>query len=282
MTDTDTDTPNLGRFGTFGLGVTPDEAKQIEALGYGAVWVGGSPPAELDWVEPILENTTTLQVATGIVNIWTAAPGPVAESFHRIDNAYPGRFLLGIGVGHPEALTEYRKPVDALNDYLDKLDEYGVPKERRVVAALGPRVLKLSAQRSAGAHPYLTTPEHTAQARELIGPSAFLAPEHKVVLTTDAEKARAIGRKALDVYLGLTNYVSNWKRLGFTDDDVRRPGSDKLVDAFVAYGTAGDVARRLTQHIDAGANHVPIQVLGRPDRLIPTLTELAGPLGLTA
>jgi len=143
-------------------------------------------------------------------------------------------------------------------------------------------VLKLSAQRSAGAHPYLTTPEHTAQARELIGPSAFLAPEHKVVLTTDAEKARAIGRKALDVYLGLTNYVSNWKRLGFTDDDVRRPGSDKLVDAFVAYGTTEDVARRLTQHIDAGANHVTIQVLGGPDRRIPTLAELAGPLGLTA
>ena len=279
MTDT---RPNLGRFGSFGRGVTPDEARQIEALGYGAVWVGGSPPAELDWVEPILEKTTTLQVATGIVNIWTAAAGPVAESFHRIDKAYPGRFLLGIGVGHPEAHTEYRKPIDALNDYLDQLDEYGVPKERRVVAALGPRVLKLSAQRSAGAHPYLTTPEHTAQARELIGPSAFLAPEHKVVLTTDAEQARAIGRKALDIYLNLTNYVSNWKRLGFTDDDVRRPGSDKLVDAFVAYGTTDDIARRVTQHLDAGADHVAIQVLGRPERLIPTLTELAGPLGLTA
>ncbi len=147
--------------------MTPEQAKEIEALGYGAVWVGGSPPAELDWVEPILEKTTTLQVATGIVNIWTADAGPVSESFHRIDKAYPGRFLLGIGVGHPEAHTEYRKPFDALNDYLDKLDEYGVPKNRRVVAALGPQVLKLSARRSAGAHPYLTTPEHTAQAREL-------------------------------------------------------------------------------------------------------------------
>ena len=279
MTDAD-HTPNLGRFGSFGRGVTPEQAKDIEALGYGAVWVGGSPPAELDWVEPILEKTTTLKVATGIVNIWTAAPGPVAESFHRIDNAYPGRFLLGIGVGHPELHNEFRKPIDPVNDYLDKLDEYGVPKNGRVVAALGPRMLKLSAQRSAGAHPYLTTPEHTAQARELIGPSAFLAPEHKVVVTTDAEKARALGRKALDIYLNLTNYVSNWKRLGFTDDDVRRPRSDTLVDAVVAYGTPSDIAKRLSEHIDAGADHVPIQVLGSQDRLIPALTEFAGPLGL--
>jgi probable F420-dependent oxidoreductase len=277
MTDTK---PNLGRFGVFGLGATPEQAKEIEALGYRALWVGGSPPAELDWVEPILEKTSTLQVATGIVNIWTAAAEPVAESFHRIDKAYPGRFLLGIGVGHPEAQAEYRNPVDALAEYLDQLDEYGVPKHRRVVAALGPRVLKLSAERSAGAHPYLTTPEHTAQARELIGASAFLAPEHKVVLTTDAEKARAVGRKALAIYLGLSNYLNNWKRLGFTDEDVARPGSDRLVDAVVAYGSADAIAARLTEHLDGGADHVPVQVLTGSDKLIPALTELAGPLGL--
>ena len=272
--------PNLGKFGSFGRGVTPQQAKEIEALGYGAVWVGGSPPAELDWVEPILEQTTTLQVATGIVNIWTAAAGPVAESFHRIEAAYPGRFLLGIGVGHPEAHQEYRKPIDALTDYLDKLDEYGVPKDRRVVAALGPKVLKLSAERSAGAHPYLTTPEHTAEARKLIGPSAFLAPEHKVVMTTDAEKARAVGRKALDVYLNLANYLNSWKRLGFTDDDVAKPGSDHLVDAVVAYGTPDAIAARLKEHVAAGADHVPVQVLTGPDKLVPALAELAEPLGL--
>jgi probable F420-dependent oxidoreductase len=280
MTSDDAGTPNLTRFGVFGRGATPDEAKEIEALGYGAIWVGGSPPAELAFVEPLLAPTTTLQVATGIVNIWTAEPGPVSESFHRIEDAFPGRFLLGIGVGHPEAHAEYRTPLDALNAYLDKLDEYGVPKNRRVLAALGPRVLKLSAERSAGAHPYLTTPEHTAQARELMGPSAFLAPEHKVVLTTDAAKARALGRKAVDVYLNLTNYVNNWKRLGLTDDDLGHPPSDKLVDAVVAYGTAEEIANRLTQHLDAGADHVPVQVLGSKDRLIPTLAELAGPLGL--
>jgi probable F420-dependent oxidoreductase len=272
--------PDLGRFGSFGMGVTPEQAKDIEALGYGAVWVGGSPPAELDWVEPILEKTTTLQVATGIVNIWTADVGPVSESFHRIEKAYPGRFLLGIGVGHPEAHQAYRKPFDALNDYLDKLDEYGVPKNRLVVAALGPQVLKLSARRSAGAHPYLTTPEHTAQARELIGPDAFLAPEHKVVLTTDADKARAVGRKALNIYLGLTNYLNNFKRLGFTDEDLAKPGSDRFVDAVVAYGSTDSIAERLKQHLDAGADHVPVQVLTSPDKVVPALAELAGPLGL--
>jgi probable F420-dependent oxidoreductase len=273
--------PQLGRFGSFGRGVPPEVAAQIEALGYGAVWVGGSPPAELDWVEPVLAATTTLQVATGIVNIWTAAPGPVSESFHRIEAAHPGRFVLGIGVGHPEAHQQYRKPLDALVEYLDKLDEYGVPQGRRVVAALGPKVLELSARRSAGAHPYLTTPEHTARAREILGPEALLAPEHKVVLTTSAADAREVGRKALQVYLGLANYVNNWKRLGFTDEDVATPGSDRLVDAVVAYGTPEEIAGRLVEHLEAGADHVPVQVLTGPDKLIGALTELAGPLGLT-
>lgn len=273
--------PNLGRFGSFGRGVTPQQAKEIESLGYGAVWVGGSPPAELAWVESVLEATTTLQVATGIVNIWSAPAKSVAESFHRIDQAHPGRFLLGIGVGHPEATSEYRKPYDALVAYLDELDDFLVPANRRVVAALGPRVLKLSAQRGAGAHPYLTTPEHTAQARELVGPSAFLAPEHKVVLTTDAGQARAVGRKALDVYFNLANYRNNWKRLGFSDDDITRPGSDRFVDAVVAYGTPDAIAARLREHLEAGADHVPVQVLSTDDNLVSALAELAGPLGLT-
>ncbi|MGX9674331.1 LLM class F420-dependent oxidoreductase [Mycobacterium sp. HM-7] len=272
--------PDLGRYGVFGRGATPQQAAEIEALGYGAIWVGGSPPAELDWVEPLLGATERLKVATGIVNIWTAAAGPVAESFHRINTAYPGRFLLGIGVGHREAIAEYKKPIDALNEYLDKLDEYGVPKEHRVVAALGPQVLKLSARRSAGAHPYLTTPEHTAQARELTGPDAFLAPEHKAILTTDADQARAVGRKALEIYLNLNNYLNSWKRLGFNDSDVAKPGSDRLVDAVVAYGTVDAIAARLKQHLDAGADHVPVQVLTSPENLVPALTELAGALGL--
>lgn len=273
--------PNLGRFGSFGRGVTPQQATEIEALGYGAVWVGGSPPAALSWVEPILQATTTLCVATGIVNIWSAPAQRVAESFHRIEAAYPGRFLLGIGVGHAEMISEYRKPYNALVEYLDRLDDYGVPANRRVVAALGPRVLGLSARRSAGAHPYLTTPEHTARARELIGPSAFLAPEHKVVLTTDSARARTVGRQALDMYFNLANYRNNWKRLGFTDDEVSRLGSDRLVDAVVAYGTPDAIAARLNEHLLAGADHVPIQVLTEDDNLVSALTELAKPLRLT-
>jgi probable F420-dependent oxidoreductase len=286
--------PNLGTFGAFGhysmwQQLTPEQLNEIEALGYGAIWAGGSPPAELSWVEPILEATSTLKLATGIVNIWTAEPGPTAESFHRIEKAFPGRFLLGIGVGHPEAHQEYRKPIEALTDYLDKLDENGVPKDRRVVAALGPKVLKLSAERSAGAHPYLTTPEHTAEARRLLGADALIAPEHKAVLTTDAEKARAVGRKALEIYLNLANYLNNWKRLGFTDDDFAdarsktgeaKPGSNRLVDAVVAYGTPDQIAARLKEHLAAGADHVAVQVLAGPDKLVPALAELAEPLGL--
>ena len=289
-------TPNidLGRFGVFtwdpgssfldlGLAVTPEQAQEIERLGYGTLWISGAR-AELSFAEPLLESTTALKVATGIVNIWSADAKTVAESFHRINTAYAGRFVLGIGAGHPEHTEQYRKPYDALVDYLDELDEYGVPADQRVLAALGPRVLRLTAERSAGAHPYNTTPEHTAQAREIIGPNAVLLPEHKVVQSTAIDEARAIARKVMAEtynYFALANYVSNWKRMGFTDADLTRPGSDKFIDALVAYGPPDDIAKGLDAHVRAGANHVVIQVLGGPDKLLPTLTELAGPLGLS-
>jgi probable F420-dependent oxidoreductase len=234
-------------------------------------------------VDPALAQTNSLQLATGIVNIWSAPAPAVAQSFKRIENAHPGRFLLGIGVGHREHTEEYVKPYDALVNYLDELDEAVVPTSRRVLAALGPRVLKLAAERSAGAHPYLTTPQHTAKAREEVGGSVFLAPEHKIVLTTDAEEARRIGRQTVDHYLGLSNYVNSWLRLGFSENDVRKPGSDRLIDAVVAYGTPEAIVQRLNEHLEAGADHVAIQVLGgwTPETLLPVLGELAGPLGLT-
>ncbi|WP_024443766.1 MULTISPECIES: LLM class F420-dependent oxidoreductase [unclassified Mycobacterium] len=282
MSDTFALKPDLGRYAVWTFGSpTPEQAAEIERLGYGAIWVGGSPAADLAFVEPLLAATSTLQVATGIVNIWSAPAAQVAESYHRIESAYPDRFLLGIGVGHSEATAEYRSPYAALTDYLDALDDAAVPNSRRVLAALGPKVLRLAAQRSAGAHPYLTTPEHTASARELVGPSVFLAPEHKVVLSTDATAAREVGREAVGFYLRLSNYVNNWRRLGFSERDVRAPGSDRLIDAVVAHGTADEIAARLDAHLDAGADQVTIQVLGGWKNLLPTLTELAGPLGLT-
>jgi probable F420-dependent oxidoreductase len=282
MTGTVSLKPDLGRFGAWlpTRSITPELAAQIESLGFRAIWIGGSPDADLAWVDAALAGTASVQLATGIVNIWTAPAPEVAESFQRIENAHPGRFLLGIGAGHREHTEDYTKPYDALVGYLDELDAAMVPTSRRVLAALGPRVLQLSAERSAGAHPYLTTPEHTAKARELVGSSVFLAPEHKVVLTTDRDEARAIGRRYLEHYLGLSNYVNNWLRLGFTQDDVRKPGSDKLVDAMVAYGTPDAIAQRLNEHLEAGADHVGIQVLdGWPeDKLLQVLSELAGRL----
>jgi probable F420-dependent oxidoreductase len=282
MTGTVSLKPDLGRFGAWlpTRSITPELAAQIESLGYRAIWIGGSPDADLAWVDVALSGTESVQLATGIVNIWTAPAPAVAESFQRIESTHPGRFLLGIGAGHHEHTQDYAKPYDALVSYLDELDAAMVPTSRRVLAALGPRVLQLSAERSAGAHPYLTTPQHTAKARELVGSSVFLAPEHKVVLTTDRDEARAIGRRYLEHSLGLSNYVNNWLRLGFTHDDVRKPGSDKLVDAMVAYGTPDAIAQRLHEHLEAGADHVGIQVLdGWPeDKLLQVLSELAGRL----
>ncbi len=268
----------LNRYGVWKGGpVTPEQARAIEDLGYGSVWVGGVFTADLAYVEPLLAVTENLTVASGIVNIWTSPVDEIAAAFHRIEAAYPGRFLLGVGAGHPEASAEYRKPYDALIEYLDGLDAAGVPKERRVLAALGPKVLKLSADRTAGAHPYLTTPEHTRRAREIIGPGALLVPEHKVVLSTDAKSAREIGRRTVDFYLTLSNYVNNWKRLGFNDEDLTSPGSDAFIDAVVAHGTAAEIATRLNEHLDAGADQVLIQVLGDKG-LVDTLTSLADAL----
>ncbi|MGN6607231.1 MAG: TIGR03620 family F420-dependent LLM class oxidoreductase [Jatrophihabitans sp.] len=201
-----------------------------------------------------------------------AAPPPGGAPHDRIDDRVPGRFLLGIGVGHPEATSDYTRPYPALVDYLDVLDAEGVPRERRVVAALGPKVLRLSADRSLGAHPYLTTPQHTAEARALVGADVLLAPEQHITYADDLEAARS----SLAYYLPLTNYVSSWRRLGFTDADFADGGSDALVEALVATGAG--VPDRVRAHLDAGADHVCVQPLGDPEA---ELTRLAGELGLT-
>jgi probable F420-dependent oxidoreductase len=258
----------LGRYGVFGhtTVLTTARARVVESLGYGTIWQGGSPPADLRHAEALLDATSTLKVATGIVNVWTADAAEVARSYHRIEAAHPGRFLLGIGVGHPEAIATYHSPYETLVEYLDVLDAEGVPAERRILAALGPRVLRLAAARTAGAHPYLVTPEHTRRARAILGSGPVLAPEQKVVLDTDPARARAIGRPRVQrPYLGLVNYTSNLRRLGWSDDDLRDGGSDALIDALVAHGSAAQVAARLHEHLDAGADHVCLQLLTGPD-----------------
>lgn len=253
----------LGRYGVWRhySGFTPDNARELEELGYGTLWLGGSPAADLPVVESLLAATESITVATSIVNVWSAPAQQTAESFHRIDQRFPGRFLLGIGAGHPEINSSFRTPYEALVTYFDELDAAGVPKERRALAALGPRVLKLAAQRSLGALPYLVTPEHTAAAREILGPGALLATEHKVVLDADPERARATARPRVSFYLDLQNYASNLRRLGFTDADLAQPGSDRLYDELVAHGDAEAIAGQLSAHLRAGADHVVLQAL---------------------
>lgn len=237
-------------------------ATEVERLGYGAIWIGGSPPGDLELAEQLLDATSEIAVATGIVNIWRDDAATVAESYHRIAGKYPDRFLLGVGVGHPESTAAYTRPYAALTGYLDALDEAGVPVEGRALAALGPKVLGLAAERTAGAHPYLTTPTHTREAREVLGSGPLLAPEHKVVLEPDAERARAIARPTVSRYLGLRNYAQNLQRIGYTEADLADGGSDRLIDDLALHGDPGTVARGITAHLDAGADHVCVQLLG--------------------
>jgi probable F420-dependent oxidoreductase len=266
----------LGRIGIWrhATGLTPELAGEVEALGYGAIWIGSSPDGNLRLAEQLLDGTDHIAVATGIVNVWKDDAATVGASYHRIAARHPGRFLLGLGIGHPEATQEYRQPYATLVSYLDELDDLGVPAEARVLAALGPKVLALAAQRTAGAHPYLVTPEHTREARQVLGAGPLLAPEQKVVLETDPERARAIGRPRVEKpYLGLSNYLASLRRLGWTDADLADGGSDALIDALVLHGDAEAIGRGITAHLDAGADHVAIQVLG-PDPL-PALRALA-------
>ncbi|WP_344863686.1 LLM class F420-dependent oxidoreductase [Amycolatopsis ultiminotia] len=254
----------LGSIGIFrGATQTNGEfAAEVEKLGYGALWLGGSPGGDLAIVEELLDATERLAIATGIVNIWADLPESIARAFHRINEKHPNRFLLGIGAGHPEATQEYKKPYGALVEYLDALDAAGVPKDSLALAALGPRVVKLAGDRTAGAHPYLVTPEHTRSAREILGEGPLLAPEQKVVLDTDADRARTTGRGGASFYFQLSNYTANLRKLGFTDEDFADGGSDRVIDALALHGDAKTVAAGVRAHLEAGADHVAVQALG--------------------
>ncbi|WP_462188724.1 MULTISPECIES: LLM class F420-dependent oxidoreductase [unclassified Frankia] len=247
-------------------------AAEVEALGVPAVWIGAAS-GDLELAAAILDNTDRLVVGTSILNVWTEPADVVADHYAMLAKAHPDRILLGLGAGHKEPVEKttgrrYERPVDVLVDYLDTLDELGVPRADRALAALGPRMLGIAAQRTAGALPYLTTPEHTRRARELLGPDALLAPEQMVILDTDPAQARAVAHDTLAFYLKLPNYVNNLRRLGFTEDDLTGAGSQRLVEAVVAWGDVDSVLARVAEHHEAGADHVAIQVLtSTPTRL---------------
>jgi probable F420-dependent oxidoreductase len=274
----------LGKFGIWRSAslVTPELAAGIEQLGYGALWLGSSPDGDLVQAEDLLAATTTLVLATSIVNMWKDPAAKVAMSFARVAGRYPDRFLLGVGAGHREATQQYARPYETLARYVDVLRADGVPRDGVVLAALGPKVLRLAAERTAGAIPYLVTPEHTRQARAILGPGPLLAPEHKVVLDAGAQRARALGRTRVRTpYLGLVNYTSNLRRLGWSGDDLADGGSDALIDALVAHGSPAQVAAQLARHLEAGADHVCIQLITEPGAdPLPGYRDLAGALQL--
>ncbi|WP_308214126.1 LLM class F420-dependent oxidoreductase [Mycolicibacterium conceptionense] len=267
---------NLGEFGVWqpGYATTPQMAKRIEDLGYATLWLGGPEP-DLSGIDDLLAATDQLVVASSIYNIYRGDPERLAAAYRRIQRSYPDRLLLGLGVGHPEQVGDYRTPMAALNGFLDVLDEHGLPREKRALAALGPKMLALAAERSAGSVPYLVTPEHTRRARAALGSQGLLAPEQKVVLDSDPERARSLARPRIKhPYLGLVNYTNNLRRLGFTDEDLAGDGSDRLIDQLAVHGDAATVARGLREHLVAGANHVQIQVVGERSAPHPQMSDV--------
>ncbi len=243
---------------------TTDVAAELEALGYGTLWSSGRfDPGLSPHFERLLASTDHVVVASGIVSIWAGAPEDVGPGVARLEEQFPGRFLLGIGTSHSVAVADYSRPYSKMVAYLDALDALPetVPPERRVLAALGPRMLELAAARSAGAHPYFVPVEHTARARDILGPGPLLAPEVAVVLETDPVRARALARGYASTYLGLPNYTQNLRTFGFGDEDIDGGGSDRLIDAVIPWGNAETLAAAVRSHHDAGADHVCIQVV---------------------
>jgi probable F420-dependent oxidoreductase len=275
------------RLGTVGVwrgvkAVDPAMAKTIEQLGYGTIWQGGSPASDLRPAEALLDGTESIIIATGIVNIWTSDAAELADSYHRTQVTHPERLLLGIGSGHREDIAGRTRPVEAMSRYLDVLDERGVPAEDRVLSALGPRMLALAAERSAGTHPYLTVPAQTRQARTALGSEALVAPEQTVVLDANPASGRRTARAFLTHYLTLVNYTSNMQRAGFTVQDLADGGSDTLIDRIVAHGDASVLGAAVRAHLHAGADHVCVQVQPADSDVIPALRAIATDLRLPA
>jgi probable F420-dependent oxidoreductase len=258
-----------------------EAAAELEELGYGAIWFGEALGREaLTNAGLLLSATRRITVATGIANIYARDPVTMAAGQKTLSEAYPGRFVLGLGVSHVPLVEQlrghrYEKPLATMRAYLDAMDRApyrsAVPSSKpvRMLAALGPKMLELAATRTDGAHPYNVNPEHTAQARQILGPESCLCPEQAVLLEGDPAKARMIGRTFLSFYLTLPNYANNFLRLGFQDADLQNGGSDRLIDSIIGWGDLDAVCRRIRAHHAAGADHVCIQVLTEDPRALP-------------
>jgi len=271
---------DLGRIGiwTFVLDLQPiararELAAELEELGYGAIWVPDAVGRDpIIHAALLLGGTQRITAATGIAQIYGRDAMTMTGGWKTVSDAFPGRFVLGLGVSHQPMVEglrgqTYGPPLTAMREYLDRMDTAmyvaAEPAEppRRVLAALGPKMLALAAERTDGAHPYNVPPEHTARAREILGSEKLLAPEQAVVLETDPVEARRIARAHIAIYLDLPNYMNNLRRFGIADDDIAEGGSDRLVDTVVAWGDADAIRARVQQHLDAGADHVAVQVL---------------------
>jgi probable F420-dependent oxidoreductase len=275
----------LGSIGLLGADAERAAAQALEAAGYGALWFGESKANKeaLSHAAMLLDGTERITVATGIASIWLRSATSAANGAAALAEAHPGRFVLGLGVSHAPAVTsiglDYDKPLTRMREYLDDMDATAytaaAPSEPapRVLAALAPKMLELARDRAQGAHPYLVTPEHTRFARSVLGEGPLLAPEQGFVLERDAARARSAAHRHIELYLTLPNYRNNWLRHGFDEADLADGGSDRLVDALVAWGDEEAVRARVDEHIGAGADHVVLQALG--DEPVGQLTRLA-------
>jgi probable F420-dependent oxidoreductase len=277
---------DLTKFGVFiGPRLVPDDvlgdaASLAEQLGYGALWRGGSPdPSRLT---PALAATERLTVASGIVNVWSTPPEVAAAEFAQLRERFGDRVLLGVGIGHREATAEYQRPLTVMREYLDGLDAAPQPvaREHRCIAALGPKMLDLAAERTLGTHPYFVPASHTRAARERLGSGPLIAVSVACVLDDDSERGRATARGYAELYLTLSNYTNNLLRHGFTEADIADGGSDRLIDEIVPHGDAARIAEAAREHLDAGADHVCLQVVGHTGVPRQQWTDLAEAAGL--
>jgi probable F420-dependent oxidoreductase len=275
---------NIGKLGVwtsyrpFGVDRAKEAAKLVEQLGYGAFWLGGSP--KVADVRPILEATTTLVAATGILNVWNNEPGETAAADAALRADFPGRFMLGVGIGHPEATSDYRRPLTTMRAFLDGLDASPTPPpaDERCLAALGPKMLELAAGRTAGSHLYFVPVEHTRFARARLGTVKLVAPELACVVDSDPGRARAVARAYARLYLGLRNYTQRLLDFGFSEADLADGGSDRLIDTVVPHGSPEQIAEVVHAHLDAGADHVCLQPLGENGIPAKSWTALANVL----